>query len=67
VFWTAHADYWETWQQGDGVNETAAPGTLDDLTEDCLQGNVVCGFVGSPPAGGDYPNDNPAHSGGSGG
>lgn len=64
MFWTAHADYWQTWQQGDGVDETAKPGTLDDLTEDCLVENVVCGFVGSPPSGGDYPNDNPAHSGG---
>lgn len=66
MFWTAHADYWETWQQGDGVNESAAPGTLDDLTEDCLAGMEAhtCSFVGSPPSGGDYKNDNPANSGG---
>lgn len=63
MFWTAHADYWETWQQGHGVNETANPGTLDDLTEDCLVEQDGCGFVGSPPPGGDYPNDNPTGSG----
>jgi hypothetical protein len=65
MFWTAHADYWQTWQQGGGIAPgAAAPGTLDDLTEDCLVQNVVCGFVGSPPSGSDYPNDNPAHSAG---
>ena len=69
MFWTAHADYWETWQQGNGdvTGETAKPGTLDDLTEDCLVEGRTCSFVGSPPSNGDYTHngisDDPTDSG----
>jgi hypothetical protein len=69
MFWTAHADYWETWHQGNGdvTGETAKPGTLDDLTEDCLVEGRTCSFVGSPPSNGDYTHngisDDPTDSG----
>jgi hypothetical protein len=36
-YYTLHADFWNTWDQG----------VLDQLTQDCLNGHVACSFLGS--------------------
>jgi hypothetical protein len=45
-WYTEHADYWQTWQQGSSPpSASSAPGTLNSLTYDCLDLPQTCGFV----------------------
>lgn len=63
---TLHADYWQTWQEGNGQPTGAgtdnfpdsAQGALRDLIEDCsTEGTGTCGFItNSAPAGRVYGN-----------
>lgn len=55
-WYTEHADYWQTWQQGVSPPGTGDPntGTLNSLTHYCLQDGITCGFMpsskpGNPP------------------
>lgn len=61
-WWTFHADYWNTWQQGrpalldtgaGGADPPRQIGTLADGLEDCVKANVTCGFISDthPPPG----------------
>jgi hypothetical protein len=45
-WYTEHADYWQTWQQGSSPpSASSAPGTLNSLTHYCLDLATTCGFV----------------------
>jgi hypothetical protein len=45
-WYTGHADYWQTWQQGSSPPSTgSAPGTLNSLTCYCLDLANTCGFI----------------------
>lgn len=45
-WYTEHADYWQTWQQGSAPpSASSAPGTLNSLTYHCLVLATTCGFV----------------------
>jgi hypothetical protein len=45
-WYTEHADYWQTWQQGSAPpSASSAPGTLNSLTYHCLDLAVTCGFI----------------------
>ena len=45
-WYTEHADYWQTWQQGSSPpSANSAPGTLNSLTYQCLDLAITCGFV----------------------
>jgi hypothetical protein len=45
-WYTEHADYWQTWQQGSSPpSASSAPGTLNSLTYVCLDLAQTCGFV----------------------
>jgi hypothetical protein len=47
AWYTAHADYWQTWQQGLKLGDpgNANTGTLNSLTQYCLDASVTCGFM----------------------
>jgi hypothetical protein len=45
-WYTEHADYWQTWQQGSAPpSASSAPGTLNSLTYHCLDLAKTCGFI----------------------
>src|SRR5262249_52140657 len=45
-WYTEHADYWQTWQQGSAPpSASSAPGTLNSLTYHCLDLANTCGFI----------------------
>lgn len=46
-WYTAHADYWQTWQQGLPLGDSgnANTGTLNSLTQYCLDAAITCGFM----------------------
>ena len=45
-WYTAHADYWQTWQQGAAPpSPTSMRGTLNSLTYYCLDEANTCGFI----------------------
>jgi hypothetical protein len=54
-WYTEHADYWQTWQQGDPLVTGDDPntGNLNSLTYYCLDLAQICSFV--PNANGQFP------------
>jgi hypothetical protein len=45
-WYTEHADYWQTWQQGSAPpSASSAHGTLNSLTYYCLDLATTCGFI----------------------
>lgn len=46
-WYTEHADYWQTWQQGKALGPDPNSGTLNSLTYYCLDHAVTCGFMPS--------------------
>lgn len=48
-WYTAHADFWQTWHQGKAVGPGAPYGTLNSLTYYCLDQVTTCGTVNGPP------------------
>jgi hypothetical protein len=54
-WYTEHADYWQTWQQGDPlvINDDPNTGNLNSLTYYCLDLAQICSFV--PNAKGQFP------------
>jgi hypothetical protein len=48
-WYTGHADYWQTWQQGKAVGPGAPYGTLNSLTYYCLDKAITCGIIHKPP------------------
>jgi hypothetical protein len=45
-WYTEHADYWQTWQQGSAPpSASSAPGTLNSVTYHCLDLAAKCGFI----------------------
>lgn len=55
-WYTEHADYWQTWQQGKALGADPNTGTLNSLSYYCLVEDNSCGFVpsrreGAGPAG----------------
>jgi hypothetical protein len=56
-WYTEHADYLQSWQQGVSPPGTGDPhtGTLNSLTHYCLQEAITCGFIPSSTKGSAYP------------
>jgi Domain of unknown function (DUF1996) len=55
-WYTGHADYWQTWQQGKALGPGKPYGTLNSLTYYCLDLARICSFVKGVP----YPGQIPA-------